>query len=132
MKKERDGFISQSAITHRRTARCAPPRPLNPRKVGSAEDVMRCRLCGTPVRVVSSGEGTSSYQPVSTEYAKLFAAEARLARLERIEEAARQYRAARRDWVVTYAGELVGYIEHEKAGMKLDAALAVTEEGAEE
>ena len=55
----------------------------------SAEDVMRCQLCGTPVRVVSSGEGTSSYQPVSTEYAKLFAAEARLARLERIEEAAR-------------------------------------------
>ena len=82
----------------------------------SAEDVMRCQLCGTPVRVVSSGEGTSSYQPVSTEYAKLFAAEARLARLERIEEAARAVDApfATRD---------------DRA--RLHAALAATEEGAE-
>ena len=85
----------------------------------SAEDVMRCQLCGTPVRVVSSGEGTSSYQPVSTEYAKLFAAEARLARLERIEEAARDF------WINE------SQQRHGKRWYALQDALAASEEGAE-
>jgi len=92
----------------------------------SAEDVMRCQLCGTPVRVVSSGEGTSSYQPVSTEYAKLFAAKARLARLERANEAATRELARASD----VRTSLIGIIGN--AMLILQDALAATEEGAEE
>jgi len=33
---------------------------------------LTCPMCGTPVRIVSSGEGTNHYEPIAEESARIF------------------------------------------------------------